>query len=97
MWKPLFWRPYWEYADQESFLLTYPQWHQVLEHPPPRRHCVDGDFLYHFEDAFYYYRLTTQKSKRRLVFRFPKGYESMGNTKLFEKTPSEKGYQRRET
>jgi len=27
-----------------------------------------------------------------MLHRFPKGYESMANRKLFEKTPSEKGF-----
>ena len=91
MWKPLAWRIYWEYADLYSFVRGYPELSILALKPPEKKKCEQGNFYYHFEDEFYYYQVTTKKSKRQLVRRFPKGFESMANRELFEKTPSEKG------
>ena len=90
MWKPLAWRIYWDYADLDSFVRGYPQLSSFALNPPEKQKCEQGNFYFHFEDEYYYYQVTTPKSKRQLVRRFPKGYESMANRELFEKTPSEK-------
>jgi len=92
MWKPLAWRIYWDYTDQQDFRKGYPQLALFIDKPPKKQYNSLGNFYFHFEDEFYYYQLTTNRSKRKLVRRFPKGYETMANRKLFEKTPTEKGY-----
>jgi len=92
MWKPLAWRIYWDYAPQETFIDGYPHFKEVVFNPPKKKKCESGNFYYHFEDEYYYYQVTTPKATRKLVRRFPKGFESMGNRDLFEKTPSEKGF-----
>lgn len=81
-WKPYFYHLYWEYADQHEFK-------ELIPPKTERKYCEAGDFYYHFEDQFYYYRLGGKT--RKIIYRFPKGRESMVNRKLFEKTPSEKG------
>lgn len=73
LWKPLFWKLYWEYMDAEDFTREYPHV-QFKERKA--------------EDQFYYYKQAGKT--RKMVHRFPKGFESMANRKLFEKTPSEK-------
>lgn len=92
MWKPLAWRIYWEYASLGSFVRGYPQLAELALDPPKKQKCEEGNFYFHFEDAHYYYQVTSKKATRRLVRRFPKGYESMANRNLFEKTPSEKDH-----
>lgn len=89
MWKPLAWRLYWEYAPLDDFKKGYPQLASLTESTKKFK-CEEGNFYYNFEDKFYYYQVTTERATRELVRRFPKGFESMGNRKLFEKTPSEK-------
>lgn len=92
MWKPLAWRIYWEYAPTPEFMRGYPQLASLAENPPPKKKCEAGGFYYHFEDPLFYYQVTTKKATRQLVRRFPKGFETMGNHALFEKTPSEKDF-----
>lgn len=82
-WKPLFWKIYWEYAPLEDFKVLIPDQIQ-------RKKCIAGNFWFDFEDKYYYYKLSGKT--RQMLRRFPKGYESMANRKLFEKTPSEKGF-----
>ena len=91
MWKPLAWRIYWEYAPLEDFRRGYPQLADLTKNPKKKIKCEAGNFYYHFDDEFFYYQVTTKKATRQMVRRFPKGYESMANRNLFEKTPSEKG------
>jgi len=91
MWKPLAWRIYWDYATQEDFIRRYPQLKELVQNSTKRKKNEVGNFYYHFEDEFFYYQLTSSKATRKLVRRFPKGYESMANRRLFEKTPSERG------
>ena len=91
MWKPLAWRLYWEYAPLEGFKEGYPELASLTENLLTKHKCKVGNFYFHFEDKFYYYQITTKRATRNLVRRFPKGYESMANRNLFEKTPSEKG------
>lgn len=50
--------------------------------------CKNGGFTYNLEDRNYYYKIAGKT--RIMIHRFPKGFESMANRKLFEKTPSEK-------
>ena len=92
MWKPLAWRIYWDYADRDTFIKGYPNLAELALNPPQKKKCEIGNFYFNFEDKHFYYQVTTKKAKRQIVRRFPKGYESMGNRELFEKTPSEKGY-----
>jgi len=80
-WKPLFWKIYWEYAPLEDFK-------ELIPNKIQRRKCDVGNFWYDFEDEYYYYKLSGKT--RQMLHRFPKGFESMANRKLFEKTPSEK-------
>ena len=91
MWKPLAWRIYWGYAPLESFINGYPKLKDIALNSPKKQLCLEGNFYYNFEDDFFNYQVTTKKATRKLVRRFPKGYESMANRNLFEKTPSEKG------
>jgi len=91
IWKPLFWKLYWEYADLEDFKNEYtsgnaPYW---LFGTKPRSESIKGGFSYHFEDSQYYYKFAGKT--RKMIHRFPKGWEELGNKKLYEKTPSEKG------
>jgi len=73
----------------EDFWREYPQLKSVSL-SAKRRKCVEGNFYYDFEDAYFYYKLAGKT--RKMVHRFPKGFEAMANRKLFEKTPSEKGF-----
>jgi|WetSurMetagenome_2_1015567.scaffolds.fasta_scaffold185371_2 hypothetical protein len=94
MWKPLAWRLYWEYAPESDFVVAYPNSVRLLNESRNKKpnKCLTGNFNYHFEDEFYYYQLTTERAKRKLVRRFPKGYEAMANRSLFEVTPSERNF-----
>jgi len=85
-WKPYFFHLYWEYAPQEDFK-------HIIPLKIEKKYCKNGDFYYHFEDHYYYYQLGGKT--RKIIRRFPKGYESMVNRNLYEKTPSEKGYYKR--
>ena len=82
-WKPLFWKMYWEYISLEDF-------GKVPLFNIERKHQSIGNFWYNFEDNFYYYKIAGKT--RKMIHRFPKGYESMGNKKLYEKTPSEANF-----
>jgi len=82
IWKPYFFHLYWEYAPLPDFKGEVPE--KLV-----RKYCEVGDFYYHFEDDLYYYQVGGKT--RRVIRRFPKGWESMVNRKLYEKTPSEKG------
>ena len=91
LWKPLFWRLYWEYMPIDDFIKKHPKIYDEIFGffvvRPKGMFCKDGNFWYHAEDEFYYYRVGGKT--RRFTYRFPKGFESMANRKLFEKTPSE--------
>lgn len=102
IWKPLFWKLYWEYtvpldfikeihALEESRSKTISSF--ILGGEPKKRKerkfCERGNFYYHFEDDFYYYKISGKT--RKMIHRFPKGWEELANKKLYEKTPSEKG------
>jgi len=84
LWKPNFFVSmiYWEYAPQEDFKNLIPT-------KTERKFCSLGGFWFDFEDEYYYYKLGGKT--RKIIRRFPKGYESMINRKSYEKTPSEKG------
>jgi len=88
-WKPYFWGLYWEYMDFADFKREYPS---LLDQPfdifHSHKFCEEGNFYYNFEDNHYYYKIAGKT--RKVIRRFPKGFESMANRKLFEKTPSEK-------
>jgi len=88
-WKPLFWKLYWEYMNLEDFKNGYPLLELDIRRNRARQKCEVGNFYYDFQDEHYYYKLAGKTQK--MIHRFPKGYESMANRKLFEKTPSEKG------
>jgi len=81
-WKPYYWGLYWEYGSLNDFK-------DLVPNKIERQYCKDGNFWFDFEDAYYYYKLAGKT--RKIIRRFPKGYESMANRKLYEKTPSEKG------
>jgi hypothetical protein len=82
---------YWEYISEEDFKKEYsatnvPYWNRGRKEM--RQFCSEGNFHYDFEDSHYYYKFAGKT--RKMIHRFPKGFESMGNRALFEKTPSEK-------
>jgi hypothetical protein len=94
LWKPLFWKMYWEYMDMLDFVREYPSladsW-GVQDKVRQHKFCKDGNFYYDQEDDYFYYKFAGKT--RKMVHRFPKGLESMANRRLFEKTPSEVGFQ----
>jgi len=81
-WKPYWHHLYWWYGDQRDFKHLIPS-------KVEKKFCDQGNFYYHFEDKLFYYRLGGKT--RKIIYRFPKGRESMVNKRLFEKTPSENG------
>jgi len=88
-WKPLFWKLYWEYMSLEDFEREYPELaEKLIARKDVKSKCVEGDFYYNIQDSHYYYKIAGKT--RVMVHRFPKGFESMVNRKLFEKTPSER-------
>lgn len=86
-WKPLFWNLYWDYMSEADFFMEYPGF-EGEKRLKTKLLSEDGSIRYDFEDSFYYYKFAGKT--RKIIHRFPKGFESMANRKLFEKTPSEK-------
>lgn len=90
LWKPLYWKLYWWYMPLADFKREFPKYTFLPFKSLRTKKCVEGNFTYHFEDQFYYYKVAGKT--RKMIHRFPKGFESVANKKLFEKTPSEKDF-----
>ena len=81
IWKPLYWRLYGAYADFVEF---------EREHPDLALRFKNGEEK--LEDQYFDYE---KHGKTRIVIhRFPKAFRMMRQRKLYEKTPSEKGFKK---
>jgi len=81
IWKPLFWKLYGSYASFEDF---------KREHPDLALKFEDGER--EVEDEHYVYE--RHGKTRDMIHRFPKAFSMMRNKRIYEKTPSEKGFQK---
>lgn len=78
IWKPLFWKLYGSYADMTDFL---------KEHPLLAKTMLETGKA---EDEHFIYE--KHGKTRVMVHRFPKAFLMMRDSKLYEKTPSEKKF-----
>lgn len=76
MWKPLYWKPYYAYADYEDFKRDYPALAKDLTREKP---AEDEQYLYYLRGK-----------TRVMVHRIDKLFLHLTDKTIFEKTPSEK-------